>query len=1241
MKAECPKCKKQYSFGSTTEFFAQNACADCGAELKMIGAAMPGKVASYKETLKPVSGARAPSETRADDGLKPFDDAPEEVKTKFKELVANKYLITDKIGQGGMGAVYKAWDSSLKRYVAIKMILPGDTDTPTHSTSQEEIAGRFIREAQTAANLIHPNILQIYEVGRHGENHFIAMEYVKGGTLEEYWGARHEGTLPGRRDILEYVALMVNVIKGMDFAHRQNIIHRDIKPANILLTDAKTGKMIPKLSDFGLAKKVSSDKNITIAGTIMGTPAYMSPEQSVADTLDARSDIFSLGSVLYWLVTGREPFAGESYLDVLNAVANKEPDLPGSINKAAERDLEIIILKAMEKDKERRYGSAGEFAEDLERYLAGEAILARPASTAYKVIKKLRKNKPAIAGIAAGILIASVMLTIVVMNYYKKQRDAGNYLRKADELVAQGQWKEAGDYYIKYLEIEKEDSGAEKKKELCAQKIKDEKEASEEAQTAWLYANQVFPDFYKKGTDMEKVWKHIDDSMKILDKSIRKYPTPMAYFYRAMLNREKDDLTNVENDLSESIKLKPDFDLAYIMRGITRLEQGKGAYHSARFNTEMSRRQQAQFESDADADFSMIKQNSSVPEQFQKYKMIFEAINIKQKDLKACVKLLEDGYRQTNSEEFLFWLAQVNPSGLEYLDKVIEIKPQHVRAYFERGFRRWIKEDADGAIADYTQAIRIIPSFARAYCERAAAKRLLKGDIKGAIDDCNEAIRLAPGSPEVYMELADTYLLDEKLDYAIVILDKAAGIAPNFSDIYSRRGYIKSLMGDMDGAIKDHVKAIELNSLNAFAYYELGYIYIKKGDSDAALGYFTKSIETKTNESSAFLYRADIRMKKGDMQGAIEDYTKGIELESKNSNSYFLRGEARYKMNDMLGAIEDYTAVIRMRPDNELAYYNRGVARLDEKDIDGAVEDFSKAIEIKPKFAEAYFQRAIMRVLKKDYDNAIMDFEKALQLNKDYEGLIYSRGILNAKEGDYKNAAGYFELLVKNRPDFADAYDQLAYAKYETGDYAGSMEALDKLEQLTPGKASVLISRGLIMSKKGETNAAIAEYEKAIAIDPQNAMPYFELGGLYRQKGDLAKSIEYYTKAVENDPKPIVYYTRGLVRNEALDYVGAIEDYTQAVKLDVFNPDNVAIFIKRASAKAAKGDFAGAAEDCGIAINLDSEYAPAYSLIARAYFELGMYDDALAVAQKAMELDPALQDEFEPFIQEIKKKQNQ
>lgn len=1242
MKAECPKCKKQYSFGSTTEFFAQNTCQDCGAELKILSAAVQGKAASYKDTLKPVSGVKAPSETRADDSMKSFDDAPEEVKTKFKELVADKYLITDKIGQGGMGAVYKAWDSSLKRYVAIKMILPGDTDTPTHSTSQEEMTDRFIREAQTAANLIHPNILQIYEVGRHGENHFIAMEYVKGGTLEEYWRARHEGTLPGRRDMLEYAVLMVNVIKGMDFAHRQNIIHRDIKPANILLTDTKTGKIIPKLSDFGLAKKVSSDKNITVAGTIMGTPAYMSPEQSVADTLDARSDIFSLGSVLYWLATGKEPFTGESYLDVLNAVANKEPYLPGSINKAIERDLEIIILKAMEKDRQRRYKNAGEFADDLERFLAGEAILARPASTAYKIIKKLRKNKPAIAGIAAGILIASVMLTIVVMNHYKKQRDAGNYLRKADELLAQGHWKEAGDFYIKYLEIEKEDSEAGRKRELCAQKIKDEKDASEEAQTAWLYANQVFPDFYKKGTDMEKVWKHIDDSIKILDKSIRKSPTPMGHFYRAMLNREKDNLANVENDLDEAIKLKPDFDLAYIMRGITRLEQGKGASHSARFSTEMSRRQQAKFESDAITDFSMIKQNSSVPEQFQKYKMIYEAINVKQEDFKACVKLLEDGYGQTNSEEFLFWLALVNPSGVDYLDRVIEIKPQHVRAYFERAFRKWIKEDADGAIADYTQAIRIIPSFSRAYCERAGVKRLLKGDIQGSIDDCNTAIRLTPDSPEVYMELADTYLMDGKPDYAIDVLDKAAEVDPCFSDVYSRRGYAKSLKGDMDGAIEDHRKAIGINPQNAAAYYEMGYIFLQEEKTDEALEYFTKAIETKTTITSAYLFRADIRVEKGDLKGAIEDFTEAIKQEPEgNLNSYFLRGEARYKTGDITGAIDDYTTVIRKMPGNLLAYYNRGAARSDVKDIDGAIEDYSKVIELSPKFAEAYFQRAIMYVIKDDYGNEIADFEKALGLNKEYEGYIYARGVLNNKKGDYENAAKYFELLVRNRPDFADAYDHLSHARYETDDYAGSLEALDELEQLTPGKASVCISRGLTLTKKGDADSAIAEYEKAIAIDPQNAVPYFEIGGLYRAKGDLVKAVEYYSKAVEKDPKPVIYYTRGLVRNEALDYDGAIEDYTQAVKLDILSPGNKAILLKRASAKAAKGDWAGAADDCGTAINLDPEYAPAYSQLARACFELGMYDEALVFAQKTVELDPAFQDEMEPFIQEIKKKLGQ
>jgi tetratricopeptide (TPR) repeat protein/predicted Ser/Thr protein kinase len=726
-----------------------------------------------------------------------------------------RYLKLKELGRGAFGKVWLAWDPRLRRTVALKVLRQDDP---------EEVA-RFKREALTAAQLSHPNIADVHEVGQVGEEHFIAMRFVEGQTL---------GRL--RLSPPEALEAVAQAARAVHHAHQQGVIHRDLKPENLMRDE--TGRVT--VLDFGLARSVGPGQTVTQSGTMLGTPAYMSPEQARAGRVDPRSDVYGLGATLYDLVTGRPPFLGESAYETMYRVLEQEPVPPRKLNPRLSRDAETIILKALEKNPARRYPDAAALADDIERERAGEPIAARPPSPAYRVRKFVLRRKALSAAVAVGLALAVALVV---------------------------GWLEA------------------RRREL----------ALKELGTLWAEVRAAQEWRRQPSRGSPEVRANLKKAVGEVSRFIEAHPhLPQGYYVRARGLFYLEDLDAAKQDALASVRRVPDFAPGWALLGKLALEQYVRVPYSApswSLDRALTDAQPLLVEAEQglrkgggeESGRTMVERwglTRTAEDDLDDALLAALRAYYIDRDPRAARERVERLVGAGATEDVFFLLAlwsEADAERLEWLDRAIEIAPHRSIGYIYRGKVHMNLGNKEKAEQDFDRSLQILPDTLGGLYNRAYARRAM-GKLDEAIADMTRAIELNPRAGYLYA-LRGMFRRDHHEPRgAIEDLSRAVQLEPYDQWAYGIRGAVRLDTGDWNGAVQDMTRALEVGAYNSWFSVQRAQAFLELGECSKAIQDCERAFQDDPHYPQAFWLRGLARRRLGETAGAIEDLRQAAQL---------------------------------------------------------------------------------------------------------------------------------------------------------------------------------------------------------------------------------------------------------------------------------------------------------------------------------------------------------------------------
>jgi tetratricopeptide (TPR) repeat protein len=911
----------------------------------------------------------------------------------------------------------------------------------------------------------------------------------------------------------------------MHFAHEHNIIHRDLKPANILLTPDG----IPKITDFGLAKRLeeNEESSQTKTGTLMGTPSYMPPEQAEGRTHDIGplSDQYTLGAILYELLTGRPPFLGATLLETIQQVRNQEPVPPTQLQATTPKDLEIICLKGLQKDPKKRYRHAGEMADDLQRFLNHEPIHARAVSRRERVWRWCRRN-PRVASLYAAVAVL-VMLVVVsggVLGFrmLREQQTIDRVREQAEErldlattAITSGNVQEARTLLRGPNPLLSSTAGL---SELSDRWQKLDQSIGAYAEFKDLLDEARFSMFFG------------DRNSKQFDQG-RQYCQKLLALYDAR-GLAADGLPPL-NDEQKQLFKEDVFDMFLVTASTER-----------------------QLTQDADPAVRQKFARQAL-DWLDRADKILPGMRILYATRAEVHKNLGDEQASQADEKralSIKWEAAVDH--LWHANAEIQKRGDRARLKGD-----WIEAQKHyrEAVASCAAVLRQHPDHSWAYFWWGIAKVQL-GDFQDALIGFSDCIRLKPKFAWPYINRGTAHLNLKQYNRAIGDYSTALEIKPDDVGARAWRAHAYLEQGDLDHALNDCNQALEQNSRNARVFLTRAECYKRRKQYEQSLADYTQALDVNENKVEVYLKRAAVYEEMKRFDDALGDYDRAVKLEPNNRGALRSRAMAHYMRKDYQKAVDDFTSAIALDPQGVDLYMDRAILNWGFiKDLDAAIFDWQQVLRLRPEDADARRSLGSIYLGRRRYALALRELDDALKRRPGYPDALGSKAQIYLWQGKAKEALNVINPLVQklppgtqdwlnvrgdiyrvlgqldeaaadyrrliqlkpNLPELCDAYVSLALVYSKQGKPDQPRQCLDQLVKANPKAMEVYVCRGRFLRDQGLFDEANKDAEQAARCDTTPVLPALLHASITAARGDadaaVAEAERAMIEAPEND----------------------------------------------------------------------------------------------------------------------------
>jgi tetratricopeptide (TPR) repeat protein len=1041
--------------------------------------------------------------------------------------VIGPYQLLEQIGEGGMGLVFVAEQlQPVRRQVALKLIKPG-MDT-------REVIARFEAERQALALMEHPNIARVLDAGATAQGRpYFVMELVYGIPLTQFCD-EHRLALRARLE------LFLAVCQAVQHAHTKGIIHRDLKPSNLLVSRHE-GTSVVKVIDFGVAKAVGQPLTGQTVYThfqqMIGTPLYMSPEQAGMSELDidTRTDIYALGALLYELLTGTTPLdkerlRGVSYEEIRRLIREEEPSRPSTrlstlgqaavtvsthrqsdlhrLRRLFRGELDWIVMKCLEKDRNRRYETASALAADVQRYLHDEPVQACPPSVWYRFRKFARRNKRVLATTALlGMLLLVVAGSIGWMARDKAMQEArvADAVQEAlEESVRQQRLfrtPEALAAAQKAWAALASGSGSEALQQRVNDRLRDLKMVAQLDQVR-LHKTAVIKDVFQDRAQTESGYA----------KAFGEYGTDVE----ALEPRKAADQIRTTTIPVELAAALDDWAMA---RRLARKPEDKSWKHllavARAADTDELRNQvrDALERMDQKALVELATSNRLARLPAPTLVLLGDVLDMvapeKAIPFLRRAQQLHPGDFWIN-HQLAFFLRQQRPpqweDAVRFYTAALAIRPETATVYLELGICLAEKGKLDEAIAAYRQAIKLQPDFATAYFDLGNALRD-QGKLPEAADAYRKAVEVKPNFAVAYNNLGNVLRRQGKLPEAAAALHKAIHWKPNSAEYYCNLGVVLVEQGQLPKAIAAFRTAIDKNPNLALAHHNLGIALEQRGQLPEAVAEFRKAIALKPDEPLSHFHLGAALRKQGKRQEAVAEYRKVIALKPNDLQAHFNLGNTLLELQQLPQAEAVYRKVIDLKPDFAEAHFALGTALLERRKLPEAIDRFRKAIDLKQDYGEAHCNLGIALMRQGKLPEAVDRFRKAIDLKPDQVQAHYNLGIALSELRRWPEAVAAFRAALKARPDLPRGHIMLGDALQNQGQFAEAVADYRKGIEREPNDAVAHYHLGLALAAQGKAKEAIAAYRQAIKVKPDFAEAHCNLGHQLRDEGRFTEAL--------------------------------------------------------------------------------------------------------------------------------------